>query len=854
MAATSEPAPAGERTGRNTAMVAVLALVISVFAMWRMDYLGGPRADYVRMTDSARNAYVAKNVVEGNGYTTNEIPAALVGFYDQRGKLHDEHWANADRFPFTTFAIAALYTVTRTADWWVGITLYNILAFTILMILIYRLSLSIFGSHRSGLFAVTAALLHSGTYYLLYQKDADSVALTVGLLIALIKWVDTPRERRLRLTPLLGTLLAWLFLARPNVAVPVLVYLLFELIRWARDRSESADKLRVMARTYGALAAAFAVWTLPYAIYTWATWGSPFFSANSLYQLPLGTRLSLGGDTWWKYYGPDRVLSFGHLFGEVPTEILWKVVSSWILTFRLCLSSYVVEILAIGIAKLTIWRRGAADRDPPVRASVRTVGRLLFAVVVFNLAILPLFGWAYFPWKQYLVFAMPWVWVFVGHAAHRFVSIACERWSAAAARVQYLAVVFGFAVMIVLLGRSGGSADGTFLSPSLSRWVWTSWIPILVAAGVLLVAWRWRSRALGSTVLAGLVIGLAYQPAVELKSDAVNYFPLSSGVAKTLRQRSGLVSSLALQSEIAWLSGRKQIPVPENVLLLYRYHPDFHVEIEDVYLESAEAMVTPPLGPFTRFMPTLESYARLERYQAPLPGYQIVFHEDGLLGYPKYKVVPRRKASTIYRLSDRNARDAEMKSPDRLALGELSAAVNVSHGFGGYYEIDGRRVVAQTDVTRLRYTGKPPLPYEDGAISFFLTDRLPRQVTVALYVVQPGTLHLYWNLDLDAYDLPSDRDDHELGTVTAEAPGWQTVTLDLPARLVRTGLNKLGVRAGTYMKATSCLAGGEVCAGLARESAVQWSPTAPRYFPAIYAVDVGPFQVSSLWESISFVY
>jgi len=355
-------------------------------------------------------------------------------------------------------------------------------------------------------------------------------------------------------------------------------------------------------------------------------------------------------------------------------------------------------------------------------------------------------------------------------------------------------------------------------------------------------------------VLAGLVIAVAYAPAVELKSDAVNYFPLSDRVGATLRQRSGLVSSLALQSEVAWLSGRKQIPVPENPLLLYRYQPDFHVEIEDIYLESAEAMVTPPLGPFTKFMPTLEGYARLERYQAPLPGFQIVFHEDGLLGYPKYKVLPRRKASTIYRLSDRDARDAEMKSPDRLDLGELAAAVDVSHGFGGYYEIDGRRVVAQTDVTRLRYTGKPPLPYEDGAISFFLTDRMPRQVTVSLYVAQPGTLHLYWNLDLDAYDAPSDRGHHEIGAITADAPGWRSVTLDVPAGLARAGLNKLGVRAGTYMKATSCLAGGEVCAGLVRESAVQWSATAPRYFASIYAVDVGPFQVSSLWESITFVY
>src|SRR6267142_1097159 len=89
------------------AICTLLVLVISLNALRRMEYLGDT-AETIRMTDASRNALVARNIVEGNGYTTNDLPAALVDFYDQRGKLHDEHWVNADRFPFASYATAAL--------------------------------------------------------------------------------------------------------------------------------------------------------------------------------------------------------------------------------------------------------------------------------------------------------------------------------------------------------------------------------------------------------------------------------------------------------------------------------------------------------------------------------------------------------------------------------------------------------------------------------------------------------------------------------------------------------------------------------------------------------------------------
>jgi hypothetical protein len=536
---------------------------------------------------------------------------------------------------------------------------------------------------------------------------------------------------------------------------------------------------------------------------------------------------------------------------EVPGEILWKVVSSWILTFRLCLSSYITEIVVLVLAKLTIWRRGDG-RDPEVRDSVRTVGRLLVIIVLFNLAILPLFGWAYFPWKQYLVFAMPWVCVFVGHAVYRFLQIARARMSKDVAG-QYFWAWLGLIAVIAFIGYGDAATDGSFLTEHFTNWTWNSWRPIALVLALVLVFRPRRVTPLGSVLVAAAIVLMAHKPAFELKSDSVNYFPLSKGVQRTLKQGTGLVSSLALQSEVSWLSDRKHIPVPENALLLYKYKSDFDLDIEDIYIESAGTMIAPPGGPFSKFMPALESYGRLERYQAPLPGYEIVFHEEGTMGYPGFGTPRRPKASTIYRLTDPKARDAVQTSPDVLELGDVKNAMYVTHGFGGYYIQDGRRTVAQTNATRLRYR-KPPRPYEDASLSFYLSDRLPTKVSVSLYVLAGIKLDVFWNLDLDAYDRSGDRTKHKIGTISASTTGWQTVTFEIPRGLPRKGLNKLGVRTSIFVTAAGCLAGTEFCATQTRDTSTQTGPLAPLWFASVYGNDVGQFQLSSLFESIKFEY
>ena len=93
---------------------------------------------------------------------------------------------------------------------------------------------------------------------------------------------------------------------------------------------------------------------------------------------------------------------------------------------------------------------------------------------------------------------------------------------------------------------------------------------------------------------------------------------------------------------------------------------------------------------------------------------------------------------------------------------------------------------------------------EDASITFFLDQRRPKSVDLEFYAPLATTYQFYWNLDLYAYDRSGDRKAHQVGSVTTTGPGWQRIHLDVPAALLRGGLNKLGFRTGAFQSVAFC--------------------------------------------------
>lgn len=789
--------------------------LVAVHALRRMDYLNPATLDHIRMTDASRSAYVAKNIADGLGYTTNDLPDSLIDFYDQRGKLHQAHWENADRFPFTAYATAALYIVLHSTSPIVGILVYNLLCFIATLALLYFLGRKLWGQRWSALIAVVLALMHPYTYIYLYLKDSDMLLLTVGMMWALLAYFEAPPQgMSKRLAVVLGTLLAWLFLARPNVGAPfVLCFGVVALRRWFRHGREvgfGPATRAVLPREVLALAVS-ALWLVPFVIYSLKTWGSPLFSANNLYQLPLGTRYGMGTDTWWKYTEPGHPITLHTILNGDRAHLISKFTSSWVATIQSIIVSFAVEImLAVGTIAWLRRRRPGITGPSAEHRPLLAVGLVIGLVGLINLAVLPLYGYQSYAYRHYLGFLYPLMWLLAGHAVYLVVQRA---WPQLEELVRYVRAHPGrfvaIAIIVFLAVNLGGKlgATGNRLFSRLAWFFAVHWVASLILIGLIVFRkWIFRAPWYPRAALAGFSLVYAcVRPDTGIKRANLIWFPTDHRVWTELSKRHGIVATLALQGEVAWNTGRQNVPVPEWPMHLYSFAIDHHLEIQDVYIESADAMLSPKDGPFSWMAPGFEGYARLQDYPGHFPGYQLAFQSTAVRDYPRYRIKPHPKASTVYTLVDPAAIQAITRSPDHIDLGSVDDVIYTAHGWGRYLEYDGKPVVVATDTTRSRYpAGDDQIPWEDTSITFFLDDRRPSSVELEFYAPRATTYDFYWNLDLYAFDLPEDRPHHQIGELAVTQPGWQHVTLAVPAALTRRGLNKLGFKVTGFQPIVFC--------------------------------------------------
>jgi hypothetical protein len=803
------PAVSRRRAALELAVCTAVVAVLALHALQRMDYVGD-HAQHIRMTDASRTAYVAKNIVEGTGYKTNDLPAALVDFYDQRGKLHDAEWVNADRFPFGAYATALLYEVTRSTSWEIGVLAYNLIFFVGFLVLLYWTASSIWSDRYAGLFAVAIAMVHPYTYMFLYWKDGDMLLLTTACMALLVRYYRAPPgtlSRRLAIG--LGSVLAFLFLARPNLGAAFLLFVGASILRrlWSSRRQlGTGGALRHHLSRELLIPLTVLVWCTPFMIHSMIEWGQPLFSANNLYQLPLGTRYGMGTDTWWKYTEPGQLPTFGMLAERAGGELVAKFTSSWAATLKHVFGSYAFELLlGCGLFALLSARSGPdAER---YRQQVRPVALVIVFAVVTNLLLLPLYSYQSYSFRHYLAFALPLLWIGAGRA----VSLIGEQLRPVfstirehvGAHTRWYVLALAVAVLAWNLGTSTQDDQPRFFARTgaFIGGHWLAALMVLVAVGFRRQLLRppWFPRV--AVVMFSLVYS-CYRPNAAMKRTNFWWFPADDKVWTSMRERKGIVSSFALQGEVAWNTGRRSIPAPEWPMHLYSFRFDHELEIEDVYIESANAMVTE--GAFAEAAPGFEGYARLQEHRT-LPGYEVAFHGQAMRGYPKFRIQPLFKASTVFKLVDPAAADAIRHSPDRIVVGDPGQVIYAAHGWDHYYVRDGKPVVVGTDVTRLRYEHAPHGPYEDSSITFFLEpSRSPKAVELEFYAAHPTSFQFFWNLDLYAYDRAKDRSAHRVGAHAVDAPGWQKVRLEIPPQLLKKGLNKLGFRAEAFATGVMC--------------------------------------------------
>ena len=784
----------------------LLVGAVALNALRRMDYLGSQTSQHIRMTDESRSAYIAKNIADGDGYVTNDLPAALVDFYDTHGKLHDKFWVNADRFPFAAYATSVLYRITGSTSWKVGILAYNLLTFVAFLVVLYAFSRAIWRDRYAALAAVTLALIHAYTFQFLYWKDGDMLLMTTLLMWSLYRYFDKPDALTWRSSAILGTLLAFVFLSRPNLGAAFILFFIVVTARkiWrARGEGLSVVAKRLATRELLVLAIGF-VWCVPFMVHSLREWGSPLFSANNLYQLPLGTRFGMGTDTWWKYTEPGHPVTLGRLLHEAPGELASKFTSSWAATVKTVVGSYFVELL-LACGLFVSLRRAAGDAPDEARPFRITAALIAFALVA-NVLLLPLYGYQDYSYRHYLGFGLPLLWL----AAGRGVSLLSDRARSVVRPIvehvserRVLYCLLGLLALVAWNLGAPSAPDANRLFTRTTRFVEAHWLVIALALlAVFARRWLWRPPWHPRiVVLCCAFVFISFRPNFEMKRANFIWFPFDDRVWDALRARHGLVSSFALQGEVAWNTGRRNIPAPEWPMHIYSFAIDHDLDVEDVYIESADAQVSTLDGPFSQAGAGFEGYARLQHYRN-LPGYEVAFHAEGIRSYPKFRIGPHPKASTVFHLVDPAAVRAMARGPEHLELGDSTAVIYTAHGWGDYYELAGKHVLAATEITRTRYLGSPG-PWEDAGITFFLDDRRPKSFDLDFYSPTSATLTFYMNLDLFEWDRSEDRAKHTLGSLSV-TPGWQHAHFEIPADLTRKGLNKIGFRTSQFQSTVMC--------------------------------------------------
>lgn len=796
---------------RDAAACAVIATIVACAALQRMGFLSPANQQDILAVDSARTAHVARNIADGKGYTTDMLPAALVAFYDRAGRLHDDRWVNADRFPLAAYAIAALYTATGRRDAWTGIIGYNLITFVAFLTALYVFTTRVTGSQAGGAIAVALALLHGHTYVFLWMKDADMLLLSVLALSCFQRYFATPLgERSSRQMLWFGTVLAWSFLSRPNVGAPLMLALaLISLVEVGRGmrRLGAADALRRWLGTDVMAGVAAAVWIVPFLLHSLQTWGSPFFSANALYQPILGTRFGMATDTWWRYLHQDFDYSVTHLWQVASGEVIAKFTTSWRRTVGTFVTSYYVEI-ALALSALPVGRRragrGAGPESGPAAPGLRGAAIVMLACFAFNFLTLPLYSYRYYSWRHYLAFVLPLLWVGAASGALRLGAWLSPTRETPHVRHVLQTLLVLFAAGLILSSAWAPGIDGNVLAMGVTNF-WHAGIRMALLALASLVAialWRRWSSTPWLLALSTIALVVLYRPNLDHRNFTHTHLPASDQVWTELRQRRGPVAALALQALVPWNTGRKTVMAPEFVMNLYEMNRAHGLAFEDIYIESPEVELESSGRLFGA--PGFEGYQRLARYRDHLPGYRLAFHEEGAIGDPRYGVPPRPKSSTIYTLADPAAAAELLRTPTSIAIGEEAAVVHTAHGFGGYYRISDMPTVAATDATRRRYALDADRPWEDTSVTFFVDTAVPARVTIRFYAVGPNVLTFYWNLDLDQFTPAAERATHQIGEIAVSGRGWQDVTLDVPPALVRRGLNKLGFRAETFTVAALC--------------------------------------------------
>ncbi len=253
--------------------------------------------------DALYDAQVAVNILEGRGYTTNEMPLYALDFFRVTDSELSPPWFNIHKFPLAVFLKAAFFSIfgrnllTATvlySAFWHTMTVVAIYFF------VYLLTRKKYTAFLAGGFFLALPMMWYGSRYLMsglnLTTDAFFLVVLMGALLAFY------RQRSVRYLILSGAVTGLAFLNRYSALLylPGIFIFLYTLRRQQASEVRVRQIFRWSVRYFSLYVLALTLVVSPWLWFNYRQIGLWLPSLNGLFQFFFETPLNSFVDPWYK--------------------------------------------------------------------------------------------------------------------------------------------------------------------------------------------------------------------------------------------------------------------------------------------------------------------------------------------------------------------------------------------------------------------------------------------------------------------------------------------------------------------------------------------------------------------------
>jgi hypothetical protein len=589
------------------ALAAVLGLALLFLVVVYLPTQGG-----ITNVDGVYEAQVARNLLLGRGYTTNELPLYSIYYAHQHGASVAPPWFSTIEFPLPILLKVVLLSATG-SSLLAATTLFSAGCFVGAVVAFYRLLFVAFRRIRpamlgSSLLAsnpllISAALsgkadplslllfvLALGFLFEAALVEGSGIRPTVGLGVILGLSILTMYSDGLFLALGCAVALGWLQLHRNGLG-------------W-----------RGMARSVGALLVPLGLVLLPFVVAFEALYGVALPSGNLLLQLVAFTPSVKYMNPWWKLTYPSQAANLLPYLGAYSGQLLEK---SWVwggATFSAFLglgSPYAV----VPLTPVSIWwlpviyvahlgfrgpSRGGLGADARRRSWI--VGWIVLSNLTLAIAILSALAGT----VEYVEYLIPGVLLLSVLGIEESLA-RTGRWLAAADRAQ--------------TPGSSGTASATRARRSLRR-----------SGTLALRLWRFAGIAVvGVLIVVPSAVFVGMVPAVSSPASiAPDWYTDADPAALSLLKTITAPNQVVVAAEpwnVAWYDDRYSLPLPPYPDDIYSLLGD-GLNVSAVYVANLNGLFFQDVdAPYT-----YDAYVRLATYDYAMTGFEAVHRGETSMG------------------------------------------------------------------------------------------------------------------------------------------------------------------------------------------------------------------------------